>query len=125
MGARLRAPFFLVRSMKGCNLAPCCSSRESASGSLYAGSVRTQSLTMNNHDLEKLNTAAEFLIKQRTFLEMSEQLSQEINHSQEPFVWSVIDLKSIERELPENIRSCWIFVLKRDAPSGCHYHPNS
>jgi len=80
---------------------------------------------MNINDLEKLNTAVEFLINQKTFLETIEQLSQEINHSQEPFVWSAIDLNSINRELPESIGSCWIFALKKDVSSGCHYHPNS
>lgn len=78
-----------------------------------------------NVNLEKLNTAVEFLVNRKAFLETVEQLSEEINHSQEPFVWSVIDLSSIDRELPENIRSCWVFVLKQDVPSGCHYHPNS
>jgi hypothetical protein len=77
------------------------------------------------NDLEKLNTAVEFLIDQKTFLETIEQLSEEINRSQEPFVWSVIDPNSIDRELPESIRSCWIFVLRKDVSSGCHYHPNS
>jgi mannose-6-phosphate isomerase-like protein (cupin superfamily) len=76
-------------------------------------------------DLEKLNTAVEFLINQKTFLETIEQLSEKINHSQEPFVWTVIDLNSIDHELPEGIRSCWIFVLKKGVSSGCHYHPNS
>lgn len=76
-------------------------------------------------DLEKLNAAVEFLISQKTFLERIEQLSEEINHCQEPFVWSVIDLNSTDREVPEGIRSCWIFVLKKDVSSGCHYHPNS
>lgn len=80
---------------------------------------------MNVNDLEKLNTAVEFLVNRKTFLETIEQLSEEINHSQEPFVWSVIDLNSIDRELPESIRSCWIFVLKKDVSSECHYHPNS
>lgn len=80
---------------------------------------------MSANDLVKLNTAVEFLVNRKAFLEAIEQLSEEINHSQEPFVWSVIDLNSIDRELPENIRSCWIFVLKRDVSSGCHYHPNS
>jgi hypothetical protein len=37
----------------------------------------------------------------------------------------VIDLNSVDRELPEGIKSCWVFVLKKDMPSGCHYHPNS
>jgi mannose-6-phosphate isomerase-like protein (cupin superfamily) len=80
---------------------------------------------MDSNDLEKLNTAVGFLIDQETFRKIIEQLSKEIDHSQEPFVWSVVDLNSIDRELPANIRSCWIFVLKKDVSSGCHYHPNS
>lgn len=80
---------------------------------------------MTVKDLEKLSTSVEFLMNQRSFLEIIEQLSQEIDRSKEPFVWSVIDLNSIDRELPESIRSCWIFVLRKDVSSGCHYHPNS
>ena len=80
---------------------------------------------MNVNDLGKLNASVEFLINQKSFLEIIEQLSEEINHSREPFVWSVINLNSIGRELPEDIRSCWVFVLKKDVSSGCHYHPNS
>ena len=77
------------------------------------------------NDLEKLNNAVELLIYQKNFLERVEQLNEEINLSDEPFVWSTIDLNSIDSSLPENIRSCWVFVLKKDVPSGCHYHPNS
>lgn len=80
---------------------------------------------MDVHDLEKLNSAVALLINQKTFLETIEQLSDEVNHSQEPFVWSIIDLNSLDCELPESIRSCWAFVLKKDVSSGCHYHPNS
>jgi hypothetical protein len=80
---------------------------------------------MNLNDLKKLNTAVEFLINQRSFLDRIEQLSQELNHSPEPFVWSIIDTIALDCKLPESIRSCWIFVLKHDVPSGCHYHPNS
>lgn len=78
-----------------------------------------------NVDLEKLNTAVEYLINQNTILETIEHLGEEIDQSQEAFVWSVIDLSSIERELPEGIQSSWIFVLKKEVSSGCHYHPNS
>jgi hypothetical protein len=78
-----------------------------------------------NIDLEKLNTAVKFLINRKTFLETVEQLSEDIKHSRGSFVWSVIELSSIECELPEGIRSSWIFVLKKDVSSGCHYHPNS
>jgi hypothetical protein len=75
--------------------------------------------------LEKLNSAVELLVNRETFLRTVDHLSTEINRSREPFVWSVIDLSSIEFELPEGIRSCWVFVLKKDISSGCHYHPNS
>jgi quercetin dioxygenase-like cupin family protein len=80
---------------------------------------------MNASDLEKLSTAVEFLIGQKTVMETIERLDQEANHSQEPFVWSVIELDSIAQPLPDTIKSCWIFVLKKNVPSGCHYHPNS
>lgn len=78
-----------------------------------------------NVDLEKLNTAVEALVNRQTFLETIEHLREEINHSPESFVWSVIDLSSIACKLPESIRSCWVFVLKQAVSSGCHYHPNS
>lgn len=80
---------------------------------------------MNTSDLEQLTAAVEFLIDQKTVAQTIEQLSQEIEHSTEPFVWSVVDLNSIDRPLPGRIKSGWIFVLKKDVSSGCHYHPNS
>jgi len=76
-------------------------------------------------DLQKLTTAFEFLVNRKIFVDTVKQLSEEIQRSQESFVWSVIDLSSIDCELPEGIRSSWIFVLKKDVSSGCHYHPNS
>jgi hypothetical protein len=78
-----------------------------------------------NVNLLKLNSAAEFLINQSSFAQTVNQLREAISQSSEPFVWSVIDLNSIAVKLPEEIKSCWIFVLKKDVPSGCHYHPNS
>ena len=78
-----------------------------------------------NVDLVKLNSAVEFLVNQDTFTQTANQLRKALSHSSEPFVWSVIDLNAIKGELPEEIRSCWIFVLKEDVPSGCHYHANS
>lgn len=80
---------------------------------------------MNVDYLEKLNDAVKLLTNQLPFLETVDRLSEEIRHSQEPFVWSVIDPTSIGGELPEVIKSCWVFVLKKDVPSGCHFHPNS
>ena len=71
-------------------------------------------------DLEKLNTVVEDLVNRKTFLETIEQLGEDIKDSQGSFVWSVIDPGSVECELPEGIRSVWIFVLKKDVWSGCH-----
>jgi len=76
-------------------------------------------------DLHKLSSVVESLLNQNTFMQTIERLSEEVNHSEEPFVWSVLDLGSIPAELPEGVRSSWIFVLKKDIASGCHYHPNS
>ena len=80
---------------------------------------------MNVDYLEKLNTAVEFLINQKTIVETIERLNHEVDQSPESFVWSVIDLHSIPHQLPDTIKSGWIFVLKKDVSSGCHYHPNS
>jgi len=52
-------------------------------------------------------------------------LKDELKQTVEPFVWTTLDLPSISANLPDNIKSGWIFVLKKDTASGCHYHPNS
>jgi hypothetical protein len=52
-------------------------------------------------------------------------LKEELKQTPEPFVWVTLDLQIMARHLPDKIRSGWIFVLKKDTPSGCHYHPNS
>ena len=75
--------------------------------------------------LQKLNNAVELLVHQDRFGKTVNELEEALKHSSEPFVWSVIDLNSLKIELPQEIKSCWIFVLKKDVPSGCHYHPNS
>lgn len=80
---------------------------------------------MNLSDLEKLHAAVEFLLRQESFSSAVERLRLELSGSQEPFVWSTIAMEAVSVALPEPIKSCWIFLLKRDAPSGCHYHPNS
>lgn len=75
--------------------------------------------------LQKLNTAVELLVNQDSFGNTVNELQEALSHSSEPFVWSVIDLNFIQIELTQEIKSCWIFLLKKDVPSGCHYHPNS
>ncbi|HKQ73596.1 MAG TPA: hypothetical protein VJ810_07725 [Blastocatellia bacterium] len=75
--------------------------------------------------LQNLNDAVEQIVRQKTFSEIVGGLKKELSHSEEPFVWSVLDLDSVNCALPERIKSGWVFVLKRDFPSGRHYHPNS
>ena len=80
---------------------------------------------MNLEDLGKLNTAVSFFLKQKNILNRIEELQEAIHHTEETFVWSSLDLNEIKSDLPENIKSGWIFVLKANVASGCHYHPNS
>jgi len=75
--------------------------------------------------LPQLNEAVAQLVTRSEIHRIINSLKQELQHTSEPFVWSTIDLLSIPTPLPESIKSCWIFVLKKDVPSGCHYHPNS
>ena len=80
---------------------------------------------MNSQDLQKLHAAVGFLQRQESFANAVRHLKKELVPSDEPFVWTTVPLSSIGAELPASIKSCWIFVLKEDVPSGCHYHPNS
>ena len=80
---------------------------------------------MKLHDLEKLHAAVQGLLRQESFSTAAEHLKLELSGSSEPFVWSTIALDTIGVPLPAAIKSCWIFLLKDNVPSGCHYHPNS
>ena len=75
--------------------------------------------------LSQLNEAVAQLISRPDVQDVIDDLKQQLPDTSEPFVWSTIDLQSLTAPLPDTIRSGWIFVLKKDAPSGCHYHPNS
>src|SRR5262245_49965690 len=80
---------------------------------------------MDLRDLEKLHAAVEWLLRQDSFSRSVERLRVELSGSQEPFVWNTVALDTIRVPLPALIMSCWIFLLRRDVPSGSHYHPNS
>lgn len=80
---------------------------------------------MDLSDLEKLHEAVEWLRRQESFSSALERLRVELGGSPEPFVWTTVALDTIPVALPASIKSCWIFLLKRDVPSGSHYHPNS
>jgi len=75
--------------------------------------------------LPQLNEAVMELITRSSFHNLVDTLKGQLQLSSEPFVWSTIELQSITAPLPAIIKSGWIFVLKKDVPSGCHYHPNS
>jgi hypothetical protein len=75
--------------------------------------------------LPLLNEAVAQLVTRREIHNLIDSLKNQLQQTFEPFVWSTINLQSITARLPYTIRSCWIFVLKKDVPSGCHYHPNS
>lgn len=79
----------------------------------------------NATELHKLHAAARTLLAQEQLSGAVERLRQELAASPEPFVWTSIALDTVDAELPQAIKSCWIFLLRRDTPSGCHYHPNS
>jgi hypothetical protein len=80
---------------------------------------------VNSSDLRRLNTAVEYLASQPSFAGKVERLKAELALTKEPFVWTTVALDSIPCELPQIIKSRWIFHLKKGVPSGCHYHPNS
>ena len=54
------------------------------------------------------------------------RLKAQLASSNERFVWSVVGLNDrLVALLPDNIKSAWVFVLRKDTPSGAHFHPNS
>src|SRR6185503_9617316 len=75
--------------------------------------------------LNRLNDAVAELITRPEIRGVVDALKQQLPLTPEPFVWSTIDLKSLTTPLPDDIKSGWIFALKKNVPSGCHYHPNS
>ncbi len=75
--------------------------------------------------LPQLNEAVAQLITQQGIHDLIDNLKTQLPDTSEPFVWATLDLQSIASALPGNIGSGWIFVLKKDVPSGCHFHPNS
>lgn len=80
---------------------------------------------MDDKDLKILSSAVESLIRQESFSATVERLELALSTSSEAFVWAAVDLASLPCQVPRSIKSCWIFHLRKDVPSGSHYHPNS
>ncbi len=80
---------------------------------------------MTSPNLSALDSAVRHLLGQPSFAATLADLERELANSTATFVWATVDLDSIPAELPGEIESGWIFHLRRDVPSGAHYHPNS
>jgi quercetin dioxygenase-like cupin family protein len=80
---------------------------------------------MKTDYLKSLSVVIERLLSDPSIKETIKVLKMELQRSREPFVWRTINIKPVRDDLPKNIRSAWIFVLRKNAPSVAHYHPNS
>lgn len=76
-------------------------------------------------DLSTLDAAVAYVVGLEWFRETVAGLAVELAQTSDTFVWATVDLASLPGELPDAIKSGWIFHLRRDVPSGAHYHPNS
>ncbi len=72
-----------------------------------------------------LTTVVRLLLSDETVQHVIHRLKEEIGNAAEPFIWHCIDPADYQQLLPIDIRSIWIFVLKKDVPSIEHFHPNS
>lgn len=72
-----------------------------------------------------LSYVVEKLLNDPSIKEIINALKIELQRSREPFVWRTVNIESMHDSLPKNIRSAWIFILRRETPSSAHYHPNS
>lgn len=63
--------------------------------------------------LETLNTIVKTLLKDINVKETIQILKMKIREAGEPFIWSLINIDSFQQNLPSNIKSIWIFVLKK------------
>jgi quercetin dioxygenase-like cupin family protein len=82
-------------------------------------------LIMRIKYLVDLNEIVNQLLEDKDIKKIKQGLKIKIQKSTEPFVWSVINKETFLQNLPSNIGSIWIFVLKKNTPSIAHYHPNS
>lgn len=75
--------------------------------------------------LDSLDRAVTRLLKQEHLHQSIAKLRTDLQCSPEPFVWSTVGCEALRDLLPSEIRSAWIFVLRKDVWSGGHSHPNS
>jgi len=54
-----------------------------------------------------------------------QRVLRQLDASAKLMAWETIPLSAFADGLPENIRSCWIFVIRAGAATGAERHPNS
>jgi GNAT superfamily N-acetyltransferase len=82
-------------------------------------------LNVQSH-LKQLSVAVVEILSDPDYPEMVAGLKTKLATSSERFVWSVVGLDNrLVAPIPDNIKSAWIFVLRKDTLSGRHFHPNS
>ena len=81
---------------------------------------------LGEHKLARLSVAVRHILARKEYPSLVKRLKQQALASSEPYVWSVVEMtRNVPSLVPGAIKSAWIFVLKRDTPSGNHFHPNS
>ena len=72
-----------------------------------------------------LNEAVHTDAAAATITEALRRVTQELGTSSQLMAWEVVPLSAFGDNLPPNIRSCWIFVIRAQAATGAERHPNS
>jgi hypothetical protein len=54
-----------------------------------------------------------------------QRVLRQLDASAQLMAWETVPLSAFPGGLPENIRSCWIFVIRGGAATGAERHPNS
>jgi hypothetical protein len=54
-----------------------------------------------------------------------QRVRQQLEASGKLMAWEIIPRSALAGELPENIHSCWVFVIRPGAATGPERHPNS
>jgi hypothetical protein len=54
-----------------------------------------------------------------------QRVFRQLDASAKLMAWETVSLSTFADGLPENIRSCWIFVIRAAAATGAERHPNS
>src|SRR5262245_38902256 len=54
-----------------------------------------------------------------------QRVLRQLDASARLMAWEIVPLSAFASALPENIRSCWIFVIRAGAATGAERHPNS